>query len=103
MGLEVLRVLGSKVEKSDSFGHCKLYSEGTERIVKKYFLFPRNINGVKVRGSWIVKQVCEHDTAVSTIDFDVAISEKWRNKEAIEPVDPRKNYDLIYSLSHIPN
>jgi hypothetical protein len=80
--VEVLKVDGKRTEKvRDSFGEDLLYPEGTQRLVKKYFLFTREIEGRLVRGYWTIKQNCEvkFDTDGPTYLY----YNQWKDVEAL--------------------
>ena len=64
---ELVEVFGERQARaySTDFGDSKIeevYPIGTKRIVDKYFFLPRKVNGVKVRGSQRVRQVCVSNT-----------------------------------------
>ena len=62
---EVIKVLGEKEPKrivmdGPFIRTEKLYPEGTERIVKKFYYLSRQVGENSVRGNQIVRQVCRH-------------------------------------------
>ncbi len=99
MGLltKVLKVDGERSFKGDHFlfGEINLYPEGTKRIVKKYFLFPRKINEVKVEGSWIVEQ--EASVEINSGSDGRNHYNSWKNIKAIESYNPVVASKLIAS------
>ena len=86
MFTKVLKVFGEKTKKchdnwSHIMGDIMLYPEGTKRIVKKDYWFPRKIKGIKVRGLCILEQIAriEHSCGWD----DVAYNE-WDNNKVLE-------------------
>ena len=85
---EVIKVYGEKAPKryvSDGpFTRVEhFYPEGTERIVKKYFLFPKKIGEKKVRANQLVKQVCRHSIIPAKGDYGDIGFEHWDDIEII--------------------
>lgn len=62
------------------------YPEGTKRIVRKYFMFPKEIGGIKVRGNQIVRQVCRYRISPPALDAGEFRHEEW-DDQAVIPND----------------
>ncbi|MBS3151033.1 hypothetical protein J4443_01490 [Candidatus Woesearchaeota archaeon] len=79
---KVLEIHGEKNRYVyDGGGGRYLYPSGTTRIVRKYFLFPRDINGTLVRWGHKIEQVA----SISTISSDDPLyHNEWRDNRIID-------------------
>ena len=88
MGLitKVLKVDGEKTVEREGLNQTfHLYPGGTRRIVKKYFLRTRNIEGTEVKGNWILEQEASIKRCESPADGGIIYYNDWKNIRAIEP------------------
>ena len=82
--MKIIKVNGKRsVEIYDDLGISYLYPEGTTRIIQRYLLFNRVLDGEKRKGRQFIEQEATIESAVSSEGESIQYN-KWYNSKFID-------------------